>query len=275
MLWRLLVNHCDQETFEVTYLNEHLAELLCMSTSTISRWLQFFENKGWIERPRRFGGRGLGNTIIVTWLQRGKELHERRKKAEQYQAEKKERKRQNLERYAQRQTELKTPKDLNSRGAVLGTMRQILAPRINSEGVVERCLSVAGKWLKKGYPLERMKQILETLKAIDHIPVPRWATDARSVFRWFESLLLKLASMGSAWWDKLKIRLEAKHFHKLAQKVEEAAETGQGCPVCGNPHKDPQRCSEWAYLRRDAAMKEYRRDVWPNQTNYENHALVA
>lgn len=268
MLWRLLVNHANAD-FTVIYTKKQLADLLDVHPNTIANWLKFFEQRQWIERPRRYGGKGQGNEIVLVWMQRGAELAAKRERAASYQKAKQQKREQNIKKWLttqQRQTALKQPKDLNSRGAVIGTLRQILAPRITGEAVVERCLSVAGKWLKNGYPLDLMKKVLGHLKAVKHIAVPRWATDARSIFRWFESLLLKLASMGTAWWDKLNIRLEARHFHKLAQNAEQAAETGQGCPVCANVHEDAQRCSEWAYTRRDEAMREYRLDIWLTQS---------
>jgi len=267
MLWRLLVNHANPD-FTITYTKKWLADLLDVHPNTIANWLSFFEQRQWIERPRRFGGRGQGSEIVLVWLQRGADLAQKRERAESYQKAKREKREQNINKWLttqQRQTTLNQPKDLNSRGAIIGTMRQILAPRINSEAIVDQCLSVVGKWLKNGYPLNLMAKVLNSLKAIGHIPVPKWAKDARSIFRWFESLLLKLASMGKVWWDKFNIRLEAKRFHKLAQETEEASEIGQECPICDHIHKDPQRCTDWAYMRRNDAMREYHRDVWSPQ----------
>lgn len=265
MLWRLLVNHSDPETFTVTYTKTCLAELLNVHPNTITNWLQFFEDRGWIERPRRYGGRGQGSEIIMTWLQRGEELAARRQRAEMHQKAKREKREQNIKKCLttqQRQKTLKQPKD-KSRGSVIGTMRQILAPRISNGKVVEQCLTIAGRWLfKDGYPVERMAQVLDALKAVPQIAVPKWATDKRSISRWFESLLLKLASVGKAWWHKLNKKLEAKQLYKLAQKTVEASEKGKRCPVCQNIHQGRERCSGWAYAKADDAIADYRRDIY-------------
>lgn len=265
-LWRLLVNHCDLTTFEVSANKTRLAKLLNVHPNTIGNWLSFFEKRGWIERPRRYGGRGQGSIIHLLWLAQGKDLYERRQRAEMHQKQKREKQEQNRVKYVtiqQRQKALKKPKDI-SRGSVIGTMRQVLAPRINNPETIEHCLSVAGRWLfKSGYPVKRMCKIVDALKAIPRIPVPKWAKDKRSIFRWFESLLLKLAFMGKEWWHKLNKKLEAKRLYKLAHKTTEASETGKRCPICKNIHQGSERCSEWAYAKGDLAMSDYREEIRP------------
>lgn len=77
-------------------------------------------------------------------------------------------------------------------------------------------------WAFRSYTLGRMKGQREPPSAkeisfvhrsiafVDHIPIPRWAKDAASVFRWVRSLWQKLLEFGAKWWRKLRWSLTKK-----------------------------------------------------------------
>jgi len=237
-LWRVLVNHCDRESFEVCYKRQELADLLGVSASTIDRWLNHFEQWNWIERPRRYGGRGQGNVIVMIWLQRGLELYEKRKRAEMYLEDKRQKREQNKANYQrslQRQTALEPPTGYFKNRAVM-KCRIALKGKIQNPAYLRHAVAAFGQWIKQCKPEEwRIKAILARLQAMRHLPKPKWVKAAQDVFRWIRGLITNMLVYRN-WEEKFQARLEVKRATKQLQKIKRAIDQKKNCPICEKHH---------------------------------------
>lgn len=251
-----------------------LAELLGVSESSIRRWLNFFEKKQWIERPRRYGGAGKGNVIVMVWVQRGVELYERRKRALNYQKEKRERYEQNRENYkrlSQETNNTTTPNgDLKNRA--MRDARMALKRFIKKTHECRHAASAFGQWVKQHQPtIERVNAIVDRLRALKQLPKPKWVKSPSDIYRWIRGLIFNLL-VHPNWEAKFEARLEMKLCHKQLRQIEQSVMDNSPCPICSAAHskadfehgcdeKGRTNCIGWVRLRRADAGEIWRRDL--------------
>lgn len=264
-LWRLLVNHCDKESFEISYKRGPLAASLAVSTSTIDRWLNHFEKWGWIERQRRFGGRGQGNVILMTWLKRGFELHQKRKRAESYLEEKRERYEQNkrnYERSSHRQTTLKpSSRDLKNRAMKDARMTLTRLLQNQKPSIRRHAVAAFGKWAKERKPtLDVFYRLIERLRRLEKLSRPKWAKTTKDVYRWIRGLINNML-VHKNWHEKLEARFQMKRTTQILKKIERIIGEEKNCPICKQAHthddfeygadeKGLTNCIGWLRLKR-------------------------
>lgn len=260
-LFSVLMNMADGESFIIEHFNQsETARRFGVHPNTIRNWLDHFERWGFIKRECRYGGRGI--VIEVSWLERGKQLEEAHRRYLGHKKEAIQKRQQNKEKWLTLQQDEKHSLHPtgDSKNRAMRDARLILTDRIKERLIATHAVRAFGMWIKQHNPTrERIRVILQRLRSVKRLPVPRWCKEVQDVYRWIRGLITNLLADRN-WIERFEAKLEKKQLRKVLKRIDEAAKRGEICPICKRKHSvvETERgrnrngdlnCAGWAWNR--------------------------
>lgn len=256
-LWRHLVQHCHQDSYEIKANAVQLGEVFHVHPNTIRNWLKFFVARKLVSVINNGGGRGM--TLEITWLKQGQLLYLRRQTALKYVAAKAEKRRASQ----QRQTAYKHPTGGFNKNRAARRARIVLTSRLAHSACSNSAINAFCKWIhNKNTTQDQVSAVLDALETQERLSVPRFIKSVHDVFGWIRGLINKLLSWGKAWWDHLHRTVESRRLSHTLTSVEDAVKRNKPCPICALQHdqwaweqgrdQDQQlNCAGWARVKLD------------------------